>query len=105
MANVEYRSHVTPQCDVGFRNWNACKFREPRCGFARIQVVGEIVHDFIGCFEKAIWLRLERNTDSASRAVVELHKMSGDAQQMFRKRFDDLGSGHARLESERRGLD
>src|SRR5712664_565419 len=104
MANIEYRANVTAQRRVCFGDRNTGELREPCRRRARVQMVFEIIHDFVGGLEEATRLRFERQTDGAAGPILQFDEMRGDAQNMLGKFSDDFGTRDARLEAEGRAL-
>jgi len=104
MADIEYGTHVTAQRRVSFRDRDAGKLGQSCGRGARVEMVFEVVHDFVRRFEETIGLRFKGQSDGSVCAILQFNEMSGYAQYVFRERGNHLGTRHARFESERRTL-
>src|SRR5437867_1166572 len=105
MTDVEDSAEMAPQRGVRFGDRDAGKLRNSRrCG-AGIEMIFEVVDNFVRRFEKAIGFRFERQPDGAAASLFEFDQVRYNAQDMFGEFGDHFGSGDARLESERWTLD
>src|SRR5438552_2534404 len=67
-------------------------------------MMGEVIDGFIRGFKKTKRLRLERQPDHAARALMDFYQPCCDSQDMLGVTRDDVRTGDARLETERRAL-
>ena len=105
MTDVEDRAKMAPQRGVRFRDGDTGELRDPRGGCPGIEMIFEIVDDFVRRFEETIGLRFQRQPNRAAASLLEFDQMRHNAQDMLREFRDDFGSGDARLESKRWTLD
>ena len=71
MTDVEDSAEMAPQRGVRFGDRDAGKLRNSRrCG-AGIEMIFEVVDNFVRRFEKAIGFRFERQPDGAAASLFE----------------------------------
>src|SRR4051812_45633116 len=104
MTDIEDNSHMPPQRDMRFGDWNACQIRKSCRRCSGIEMIVEVIHGFLRGFQEAKRFGFERKPDRASRAPGDIDEARCNFQYMIRVAGDHVRSCDPGFESKRRTL-